>query len=181
MSIGIVSNVNLQPAVPKLTKAIGVLNPVLSRRCFRGCGVHINIVEDDVGSVHHVDSPELGLYDVEVTNIDIANIPEHEWHWPAWASRTYGGACGLVSLVPVPDLAITVDATSTMTIDTYVIATENESGSMVLKLDVIIVVPPVFEVFRELQVGQTSVLGIRYTRSVRDSPTTLHSNQCSHH
>lgn len=41
----------------QLTKTIRVLNPVLSGGCFRGCGIYINVVEDDVSSVHHVDSP----------------------------------------------------------------------------------------------------------------------------
>lgn len=44
-----------------------------------------------------------------------------------------------------------------MAVNAYVITGQNKSGSMILELDVIVVVPPVFEVFRELQVGQESV------------------------
>ena len=41
----------------QLTKTIRVLYPVLSGGCFWGSGVYINVVEDDIGSVHHVDGP----------------------------------------------------------------------------------------------------------------------------
>ena len=87
---------------------------------------------------------------MEVANIDIAYIPEHEWHWPAWTGCAYSGTFGLVSLVPVPDLAVAIDATRAMAVDAYVIASQNKSGSMILKFDVIVVVPPIFEVFGEL-------------------------------
>lgn len=141
----------------ELTKAIRVLNPVLSGGCFRGGGIYIDVVEDDVGSVHHVDGPKLGLYHVELADIDIANVPEHEWHRSAWTGCAHSGTFGLVSLVVVPDLTVTVNATRPMAIDAYVIAGQNKSGSMILKLDVVVVVPPVFEVLGELQVGQASV------------------------
>jgi hypothetical protein len=137
----------------KLTEAICVLDPVLSGGGFWGCGIYIDVVEDDVGSVHHVDGPQLGLYYVEVAHIDIANVPEHERHWSAWPGRAYRGAFGLVSLVVVPDLAVTIDATRAMAVDAYMIAGQNKSSCMVLELDVIVVVPPVFKVLGELQVG----------------------------
>jgi hypothetical protein len=134
----------------QLTKAISVLDPVLSVGCFRRCGVHINVIKDDIGSVHHVDGPKLRLYHVEVANVYIANVPEHEWHRSTRTGCAYGGAFGLVSLVPVPDLAIAIDTTRAMAIDVYVVASQNKSGSMVLELDMIVVLPPVFEVFGEL-------------------------------
>lgn len=146
----------------QLTKAIGVLDPVLSRGCFRRCGIHINVVEDNVGSVHHVDSPKLRLYHMKVANVDIADVPEHERHRSAWTGCTYSGTFGLVSFVPVPDLAVAIDATRAMTIDAYVIASQNKPGSVVLELDVVVVVPPVFEVFGKLQVEQVSAAVIRY-------------------
>ena len=105
-----------------LTEAISVLDPVLSGGCFRGCGIHVNVVKDDVGGVHHIDSPKLRLYHVEVAHIDITNIPEHERHWSAWAGRAYSSTRGLVSLVEVPDLAIAIDASRAMTVNAYVIA-----------------------------------------------------------
>jgi hypothetical protein len=43
-----------------------------------------------------------------------------------------------------------------MAIDAYVVASQNKSSSVILELDVIVVVPPVFEVLRELQVKQVS-------------------------
>ena len=134
----------------QLTKAIGVLDPILSVGCFRRCGVYINVIEDDVGSVHHVDGPKLRLYHVEVANVYITNVPEHEWHRSTWTGCAYGGAFGLVSLIPVPDLAIAIDATRAMAINAYVVASQNKSGSMVLELDMIVVLTPVFEVFGEL-------------------------------
>jgi hypothetical protein len=87
---------------------------------------------------------------VEIAHIDIANIPEHEWHWSAWTSRTHGSALGLVSLVPVPDLAIAINATRAMTINAYVIASQDKTSSVVLKLDVIVIATPIFEVLGEL-------------------------------
>ena len=167
----------------QLTEAICILNPVLSMGCFRGCGIHINVVEDDVGSVHHVDGPQLGLYHMEVADIDIANIPEHERHRSTRLGCAYGGTFGLVSLVVIPDLAIAIDTTRAMAVNTYVIASQNKSGSMVLELDVIVVVPPVFEVFRKLQVGQVSVVvfwNLELEPSLTNLPPTLLSNQCSH-
>jgi hypothetical protein len=139
------------------TEAIGVLDPVLSSGCFRRCGIYIDVVEYDVGSIHHVDGPKLGLYHVKISNVDVANVPEHEWHRSAWTGCAHGGTCGLVSLVPVPDLAVAIDATLAMTIDAYVIASQNKSGGVVLELDVIIVVPPVLEILGELYVEQVSV------------------------
>lgn len=59
---------------------------------------------------------------MEVANIDITNVPEHEWHWPAWTGRANGGTFGLVSLVPIPNLAVAIDATRAVAIDSYVIA-----------------------------------------------------------
>lgn len=59
---------------------------------------------------------------MKVANVDIADIPEHEWHRSAWTGCTHGGTFGLVSLVPVPDLAIAIDAARTMAVDAYVIA-----------------------------------------------------------
>jgi hypothetical protein len=165
----------------QLTEAIGVLDPVLSSGCFRRCGVYIDVVEHDVGGIHHIDGPKLGLYHVEVANIDIANVPEHEWHRSTWAGCAYSGTCGLVSLVPVPDLAVAIDATRAMAIDTYVIACENKSGGMILEFDVIVVVPPIFEVLRELHVEQVSVAVIRYIRfkcGPKYLPPTLLSSQC---
>lgn len=142
----------------QLTKAICVLNPILSVGCFRGRGIHINVVEYDIGSVHHVDGPQLGLYHVEVADINIANVPEHEWHRSSWAGCTHGSTFGLVPLVVVPGLAVAIDAARAMAIDAYVVSSQNKSGSMILELDVIVVVPPVFKVLRELQVGQLSVV-----------------------
>lgn len=140
----------------QLTKAIRVLNPVLSGGCFWGCGIYVNVVEDDIGSVHHVDGPQLGLYHVKVAHINIANVPEHEWHRSTLTGCAHSGTCSLVSLVVVPDLAVTVNAARPMAIDAYVVASQNKSSSVILELDVIIVVPPVFEVLRELQVKQVS-------------------------
>jgi hypothetical protein len=148
---------SLSMSKSQLTKSIGVLNPVLPRGCFRGCSIYINVVEDDIGSIHHVDGPKLGLHHVEVANVDIANVPEHKWHRSTWSGCAHGGTCGLVSLVVVPDLAVAIDATRAVAIDAYVIASQNESGGVVLELDVVVVVPPVFEILGELHVEQVSV------------------------
>ena len=59
---------------------------------------------------------------MEIADIDIANVPEHEWHRSAWTGCAHGGTFGLVTLVIVPDLAIAIDATRAMAIDAYVIA-----------------------------------------------------------
>jgi hypothetical protein len=69
-----------------------------------------------------------------------------------------------------------------MAIDAYVIASQNKSGGMILELDVIVVVPPVFEVLGELHVEQVSVAVVRYVRIMPEPiylPTTLLSSQCS--
>jgi len=87
---------------------------------------------------------------VEVANVYIAHVPEHEWHRSTWTGCAYGGAFGLVSLAPVPNLAVAINATRAMAIDTDVVASQNKSGSMILELDMIVVLPPVFEVFGEL-------------------------------
>lgn len=58
---------------------------------------------------------------MEVANFDITNVPEHEWHWPARTGRANGGTFGLVSLVPIPNLAVAIDATRAVAIDSYVI------------------------------------------------------------
>lgn len=151
MSAKSVSNEFVDTEATQLTEAIGILNPVHSVGCLGGGGIDIYVVENDVGSVHHVDSPELRLYDMESSNVNVANVPEHEGHWAAWTGCPYESTFGLVSLVPVPNLTITINATRTMAIDTYVVTSQHKPGCMVLKLDVIVVVPPVFEVFRELK------------------------------
>jgi len=157
--------------LPKLTEAIGVLDPVDSVGCFRRCCIDIYVIENDIGSVHHVDGPKLRLYDVEVANINIADIPEHERHWPARTCSAYGGTFGLVSLVPVPDLAIAINTTCAVAVNADVIASENKTGCMILKLDVVVVVPPVFEILRELKAGQMSVFVTRCAEPDLDQQT----------
>lgn len=183
MSAKSVSNEFTGTEATQLTKAVGILNPVHSVGCLWGCGIDIYVVENDVGSVHHVDSPELRLYDIESSNVNIADVPKHEGHWAAWTGRSYESTFGLVSLVPVPYLAVTIDATRTVAVDAYVVASQYESGCMILKLDVIVVVPPVFEIFRELEAERVSVLMascIRLGLGSVDLLATLLSNQLKH-
>jgi hypothetical protein len=161
------------------TKAVGILDPIHPVGSFGRSGIDINVVKDNIGSVHHVDSPELRLYDVEIANIDIANIPEHEWHWPARTCRAYGGTFGLVPLVPVPDLTVAIDTARTMAINAYVITSQDKTSCVILELDVVVVVPPVFEILRELEVRQYLYFIGCTGRGPENSPTTLPSNQCS--
>jgi len=176
----VVSKVPLPVYSLERTKAVGILDPIHPVGGFWRSGIDINVIEDNIGSVHHVDGPKLGLYDMEIANIDIANIPENEWHWPARACSAHSGTFGLVTLVPVPDLAITIDAARTVAIYTYVISSQHESSRVVLKLDVVVVVPPVFEIFRELEARQYLYSICSAGILSANSPTTRLSNQYSH-
>jgi hypothetical protein len=165
------------------TESISVLNPVYAVRSLRRRGVHVYVIKDDIGSVHHIDSPKLRLHDVEVADSDIADIPEHKWHWAAWASCAYCSSFGLVSLIVIPDLAITIDAASTMAVDPYVISSQDKSSCMILEFDVIGVVPPVLEIFRELECRkhlQLNAFCLSFEIKTANLPTTRPSSRCSH-
>jgi hypothetical protein len=157
------------------TKAISVLNPVHTMGSFRGCSVHIDIIEDDIGSVHHVDSPELRLNDTKIAYGDVADIPEHKWHWAAWAGCAYCSAFGLVSLIEIPDLPIAIDTASTIAIDPYVVSSQDKTSCMILELDMIGVVSPVLEIFRELEYRKHLQLNKSRLYSVIESELTNHS------
>ena len=120
-----------------LTKPISILHPVYACRSFRRRGIHVDVVEAYVGCVHHVDRPELGLNDVEIADVDVADIPQDEGHWATWAGGSYEGAFGFVAFVVVPDLAVAVDAAGAVAVDADVISCQDESGSVVLELDVV--------------------------------------------
>lgn len=127
----------LFPLLWCLTKAICILNPIDAFGGFRRSGVDVDVVEDDVGRVHHVYRPQLGLYDVEVADVDVANVPQDKRHWPAWSGRSHGGALGLVSLVIVPDFAVAIDAASAVAVDSDVVSCQDEAGRVVLEFDVV--------------------------------------------
>lgn len=76
----------------------------------------------DVGRIHQVDRPQLGLHDVEVADVDVANVPEDEGHWAAWTGGAHESAGGLVSFVKVPDLVVAINAASAVAVDPDVVA-----------------------------------------------------------
>ena len=100
-----------------LTEAIGVLHPIDTLGSFRRRGVHVYVVENDCGRIHHIDRPQLGLHDVEVADVDVADVPEDEGHRAAWTGGAHESAGGLVSFVKVPDLAVAVDAAGAVAVD----------------------------------------------------------------
>ena len=105
-----------------LTKPISILHPVYACRSFRRRGIHVDVVEHDVGRVHHVDRPKLGLNNVEIADVNVADVPQDEGHWATWAGGSYEGAFGFVAFVVVPDLAVAVDAAGAVAVDADVVS-----------------------------------------------------------
>jgi hypothetical protein len=105
-----------------LTKSICILNPIYPLRRFRRRGVHVDIIEDNAGCVHQVDRPQLGLHDVEVPDVDVADVPQDEGHGAAWTSGSHEGALCLVAFVIVPYLAVAVDAAGPVAVDPDVVS-----------------------------------------------------------
>ena len=132
------------------TEAIGILNPVDALRSLRRRGVDVDVVKNDVGRINHVDRPELRLHDVEIADVDIADVPENKGHWSAWTGGSYNSAFGLVSLVKVPDLAVAIYAAGAVAVDPDVVSCQDEAGGMVLEGDGVGVVAPVGEILGEL-------------------------------
>jgi hypothetical protein len=104
----------------------------------------------NVGRIHHVDRPKSRLHDVEIADVDIADVPENEGHWSAWTDGSYNSAFGLVSLVKVPDLAVAIDAAGAVAVDPDVVSCQDEAGGVVLEGDGVGVVAPVGEILGEL-------------------------------
>lgn len=150
VSTGAVSSETPGPRTFRLTETVGVLHPVDAMGSFGRGGVDIDIVEHDVGGVHHIDGPKLWLHNVEIAYVNITNVPKHKRHWTTWTSCTDSGALRLVSLIVVPDLAVTIDTTSAMAIDPNVVSSQNESSCVILEFDMIGIVTPIFEIFGEL-------------------------------
>lgn len=127
-------------------EAVGVLDPVVPSRSFRGSGVDVNVLEDQVGGVHDVDCPELWLHDVKVSNRHITNIPELERNR---SSRPCSAHSLIPSFIVVPYLSISMDPACTVAVDTDVLSRKHESRSMILEFDVVVVMAPVFDVLGE--------------------------------
>lgn len=106
----------------------------------------MDVGEVQVGGVHDVDSPELRLDDVEVLHGNVADIPELEGDGTAWTGCAH---CIIAAFIEVPELTVTIDATGPVAVDTDVLTSKNESSSMVLEFNVVIVVAPIVEVLGE--------------------------------
>ena len=74
---------------------------------------------------------------MEIADFDVADVPQDEGHWASWTGGSYEGAFGFVAFVVVPDLAVAVDAAGAVAVDADVISCQDDSGSVVLELDVI--------------------------------------------
>lgn len=150
MSMEAVSKTTKDPRTSRLTKAVGILNPIDAMRSLGRRGVDINIVKHNVGCIHNVNGPKLWLHYVEIAYVNITNVPKHKWHRAAWTSCTDSSAIGLVSLVVVPDLTVAVDTAGAVAIDPNVVSGQDESSCVVLKFDMVGIVTPVVEIFGEL-------------------------------
>lgn len=124
------------------TKTVSVGHPVRSIRVLCGSCVGIKLIDHDIGAIHDVECPECWLLDEELVDIDIADIPENEWHGPANSDFTCFSC--------VPGVTVAFDTTSTKAIDCDVVASEDEVGSMILERNVVGVAisPPVVNVRR---------------------------------
>jgi hypothetical protein len=126
------------------------LDPVYPGWGFWRCGVDVDVVEDNVGGIHHVDGPKLRLDNVEVAHVDVADVPQNERHRTSWTRGTDESAFGFVSLVEIPYLPVAVDSSGGMAVDADVVSSKDEPSCVVLKGDVVGLVSPVLEVLREL-------------------------------
>lgn len=132
--------------VGRHTEAISVLHPIVAVWSLRAGSVDVDVVEYDISSIHHIDRPQLRLYDVEVLDRHIRDIPEYEGHWAS------GLSCAWRAVAPlsiIPDLAIAIDPTSTVTINADVVASYDKASCVVLKLNVVAIVAPVVQILRE--------------------------------
>jgi hypothetical protein len=78
-----------------------------------------------VRAIHDVQGPQLRILDVEVLNPDLAYIPEYKWHRSPRLRE--------ILLCVIPDVAVTVDATSPVPVDSYPITSNDETGMVILE------------------------------------------------
>ena len=156
-----------------LTESICVLNPIDPSPGFRRRRVHVDVVEHNIRRIHHVDGPELGLHDVEVAHIDVADVPQDKGHRATGTRGSHDCPFGLVSFVKVPDFAVAVDASGTMTVDPDVVSCQDEPGRVVLELDVVGVGSPILEIFGELVI-RCGILSVAPLSTVSNEKGTYH-------
>jgi hypothetical protein len=111
----------------RLTETICILHPILAIGCIYCSRIAVDVVETHVGSVHNVDTPQLGILDVEIFNTDIGYIPKHKRHWSS-------GFC-IAFLCSVPFIPISINATSTISINSDILTRDNKPGGVVLECD----------------------------------------------
>lgn len=63
-----------------LTKSICVLHPVLICSSTSGSSVAVQFVHPHVGAVHDIEAPQRRVYDEELLDCYIRDIPENKWH-----------------------------------------------------------------------------------------------------
>jgi hypothetical protein len=103
------------------------LYPVLAIGCIYCGRIAIDVVETHIGSIHNVDTPQLGILDVEIFNTDIGYIPKHKGHWSS-------GFC-IAFLCSVPRIPISINATSAISINSDILTRDNKPGGVVLECD----------------------------------------------
>lgn len=111
--------------IPSLTEAVCILHPVHTKRCFHSGGVAVDAAQVHVRAIHDIQGPQLRILDVEVLNRNLAYIPEYKWHGSPRLSE--------ILLCVISDVAVTVDATSPVPVDSYPITSNDETGMVILE------------------------------------------------
>ena len=134
-----------------LTEAVCVLSPVLSEWSLRSCGVAFDVVEvpalnqmvkrdeatllDEmnihVRPIHNIQTPQRRLPHEEIVDCDLGNIPKHKRHRSSRLRNT--------SLRSVPDVAIPVDPSRPIPVNSNPVAGQDEGSGVVLEGDRVVV------------------------------------------
>lgn len=102
----------------QLTELISILNPIFSIRRLRSRGITIQLIKPHISPVHDVATPQWGLFDEELLDRHVRDVPEDKRHRSSGKSRPcFGG---------VPGISIAVDSSSAVAVDENVVACYDE-------------------------------------------------------
>lgn len=109
------------------TEAVCVLHPILSKGSSSGSGVTYDVVEPHVCSIHDVETPKRRIFDLEVLDGNVADIPPYKRHRSAWLCDTCFNS--------IPDISVAIDAARTVPVDRDVVSREHNTSSVILERD----------------------------------------------
>ena len=121
-------------------ESVRVLDPVLAVRGTGRGRIVQKVGKAQIATVHDIGRPERRVDILEVVDLDVAGVPEHESHRAA--------IFGIALFGLVPDVSVAKNASRPVPIDCEPVAAEDDGSNVVLEVDkvVTVVVGPVLDI-----------------------------------